>query len=362
MMGSLEVYCDQAYLPEGSKHIEMMYPFWGRPPAGDPDLEPDIFTRYIECGRNLFTLCSLDQAKIAVFPAEWRGVKDTQWLALAHRLSDAAREAGKPLIVFSIVESALGPPLENAWVFRLSVYRSQRGGLEFVYPVWVDDYLARYADGRLPLRSWTRVPTLGFCGYAAPYYARDRARSAAGRLLRSVGIRTRDPSSEDLLRGWQLRARVLRLLASKVTVKTNFLVRREWFNGVFEPEGIPDRTRWESSRREFVENILQSDYVLCIRGTENFSHRLYETLCCGRIPVIVDTDYVLPFAEDPEWRRICVWIGEDQLDSLASRLLAFHQDLRPEQFVGLQRACRKWWEERLSPHGYFRHFYTHLMS
>lgn len=356
----LKVYCDRAYLPEGSEHIEMMYPFWGRAPVDGPILEPDVFTRYVECGRNLFTLYSLSQAEIAVLPTEWPGVHDTQGLLLAQRLSDAAREAGKPLVVFATRDLRPRISLENAWVFRRNLYRSQRGRLEFAFPVWVDDYLARYEIGRLPLRPWTPVPTVGFCGFATPWYARDRVRYAAGRLLRSAGIRVSDPTGEELLKGWRVRARVLRLLARNGTVKTNFLIRRQYFNGAFDPKGIPDRSKWESSRREFVENILQSDYVVCIRGTENYSDRLYETLCCGRIPVFVDTDCVLPFDEDAEWRRICVWIREVELDSLADRLLAFHHALRPEQFAGLQYACRRFWEERLSPYGYFSHFHTHF--
>ena len=195
---ALKVYCDRAYLPEGSEHIEMMYPFWGRAPVDGPDLEPDVSTRYIECGRNLFTLCSLAQAEIAVFPTHWPA-PDAQALLLAQRLSDAAREAGKPLVVFAGGDLRSRIPLENAWVFRQSLYRSQRGRLEFAFPGWVGDYLARYAGGRLPLRPWTPVPTVGFCGFATPWYFRSRVRYAAGRLLRSVGIGDLDPENDPSL-------------------------------------------------------------------------------------------------------------------------------------------------------------------
>jgi len=358
----LKVYCDRAYLPEGSEHIEIMYPFWGRPPVDGPVLEPDTFTRYIQCGQKLFTLCPLAEAEIVVFPAQWVWF-DAQVHVLAQRLSDAAREAGKPLVVFAGGDQPSRLPLENAWVFRQSLYLSQRGAREFAFPAWVDGHLARYADGRLPLRPWTPVPTVGFCGFAAHWYLRDRLRSAAGKLLRSVGIVDQpqiDPFDVERLQGYELRARALRLLARKGALKTNFLVRRQYWNGVFTEDGMPDLDRWKSSRGEFVSNILQSDYVLCIRGTGNYTDRFYETLSCGRIPVLVDTDCVLPYDDDPEWKRICVWIGEDEIDSLADRLLAFHQALRPEEFAELQRACRRFWEERLSPQGYFSQFYTHF--
>jgi len=360
----LKVYCDRAYLPERSEHIEMMYPFWGRAPVDGPVLEPDVFTRYVECGRSLFTFCSLAQAEIAVFPTEWPGVGDTRGLFLAQWLSDVAKEAGKPLVVFATRDLHQRIPFENAWVFRRDLYRSQRGRFEVAIPVWVDDYLARYEGGRVPLRPWTPVPTVGFCGYAAPWSLKHRARDAAERLLGCVGIGPLDPerapSCAHLFVGWRMRAAVLRRLTKQKTVKTNFVVRRDYWNGVFEPDGVPDTDKWAVSRREFLDNMFESDYVLCIRGSENYSDRVYETLCCGRIPVVVDTDCVLPFHEDPEWRRICVWIRADELDSLAERLLAFHRERRPEQFGALQYACRRFWEERLSPHGYFERFYTHF--
>jgi hypothetical protein len=55
----------------------------------------------------------------------------------------------------------------------------------------------------------------------------------------------------------------------------------------------------EASTRAFADHLLGTTYVLCPRGCENYSFRLYEALRFGRVPVIVDTDMVLPSA----------WIG-----------------------------------------------------
>src|SRR6267143_719080 len=361
---TLKVYCDRRYLPQGCEHVEMMYPYWGRPPGSGTLLEPHIFVRYSECGRQLFTLSSLHDADIAVFPAEWPGVGlDGEWLSQARRLAAAAGEAQKAFVVFARGDLHWKASIfENAWVFGRSLHRSERAPRQFAIPVWVDDYLARYEGGRLPLRTWTPVPTVGFCGYAKPWYLKHRVRDAAETLLGRVGIgpfdSERAPSCAHLFEGWRMRAATLRRLAKRKAVKTNFIVRRDYWNGVFEPDGVPDEDKWAASRREFLDNMFKSDYVLCIRGTENYSDRLYETLCCGRIPVVVDTDCVLPFHEDPEWRRMCVWIRADELDAVADRLLAFHQSLSPAQFAELQRACRTYWEQRLSPHGFFSCFET----
>lgn len=110
----------------------------------------------------------------------------------------------------------------------------------------------------------------------------------------------------------------------------------------------------EQSRRQHVENMFESDYVLCTRGSGNYSIRFYETLCNGRIPVFVNTDCVLPFEEWIDWRQYCVWVEAREVSRVAERVAEFHQSLSPAEFKDRQRACRSLWEEWLSPYGFFK--------
>ena len=111
----------------------------------------------------------------------------------------------------------------------------------------------------------------------------------------------------------------------------------------------------ERVRREFVENIRGSDYIVCVRGSGNFSTRLYETLCMGRIPLIIDTDCVVPFAGLEEWKKLAIWCPASDIESAGARVAAFHAALTPQDFIDSQRACRHFWAERLSPEGFFAH-------
>ena len=49
----------------------------------------------------------------------------------------------------------------------------------------------------------------------------------------------------------------------------------------------------------FIKNMQKCDYTLCVRGTGNYSGRFYMTLNAGRIPVVLDTDVVLPCEDLP---------------------------------------------------------------
>jgi hypothetical protein len=52
-------------------------------------------------------------------------------------------------------------------------------------------------------------------------------------------------------------------------------------------------------------------YVVCPRGTENYSFRIYEALGRGKIPVIIDTDMVLP--KEIDWDHLSIRIPYESL-------------------------------------------------
>ena len=125
---------------------------------------------------------------------------------------------------------------------------------------------------------------------------------------------------------------------------------------LFGPKGLNSGNTSESDddfRRKFVENIVDSDYTLCIRGLGNNSIRFFETLCCGRIPIFVNTDSTLPFDNLINWKEACVWVEEEDIDRMGDIVAEFHQNVSEERFLELQRNARKIWEDYLAPTGFF---------
>ena len=97
-----------------------------------------------------------------------------------------------------------------------------------------------------------------------------------------------------------------------------------------------------------------ADYALVTRGEGNFSYRLYEVLSCGKIPLFVDTDCVLPYDGIIDWRKYCVWVDEEEIDMIGERIVEFHERITPARFVELQGEIRRLYEEWVSPVGFFR--------
>jgi hypothetical protein len=379
----MKLYADARYLPDPLPHCPLLYPFWGDTPRSAFQLGPHRFKRYIESGPQFFALTPLNEADAAILPFQWEqavpeAIRVRGDLALhgqdhdvirtavesalerATSLAAEADRASKPLAVFFVHYEGATPSLPNAWTFRSSLYASRRAPHEFAQPFWFDDPIVSECGGQLPLRSKTAKPTVGFCGLVV---ARGLA-TLPRRLSRAMTAWPDLPLALWRMSGDRLvaapfrpRARALALLRSASEVDTRFILRARWFNGLFEQFSLP---LLRESRTEYLENVLGNDYVLCTRGHGNCSIRLYETLACGRIPVFVNTDCVLPYEPWIDWKQYCVWVDEQDLAQIAEKVAAFHDRLTPSGFQDLQRACRELWLEWLSPQGFFKNFHRHF--
>jgi hypothetical protein len=155
--------------------------------------------------------------------------------------------------------------------------------------------------------------------------------------------------------------RAIKRLLQSNHLETNFIIRdKSEFTWSFGYLLAQRNSKTVDLRKQYLDNILQSDYVLCVRGLGNYSIRLYETLCLGRIPVIIDTDLVLPFHQILDWKSFAIIVHEKEIRYLPEIVAEFHRNLKPEQFLELQVRCRRVWEEWLSPHGFFSKFYLHF--
>lgn len=225
---------------------------------------------------------------------------------------------------------------ENVALFRTSLYASVQLAHERAMPALCDDLLAQ-TNGELVERPWSKIPSVGFCGFV-------------GSALKRFGYQVlgRGEKSEGLV----LRERALDALERGSAVRTEF-VRRSRFWGGSMGRFHFDAARQEHVRAEFVGNLLGTDYALCVRGKGNYSYRLYEALSAGRIPVFVNSDCVLPFEDKIDWKRHVVWVERWEIESAAERIASFHEELGPSGFRDLQRRNREIWAEWLSPAGFF---------
>jgi hypothetical protein len=93
-------------------------------------------------------------------------------------------------------------------------------------------------------------------------------------------------------------------------------------------------------RREFIENLLESDYALDVRGDANASIRLFEILSLGRIPVILDTERNLPFSDKINYSDFSLIIDFRDLEKLPEKIAEFNKSISEEKYRDMQRLAR----------------------
>ncbi len=294
-----------------------------------------------------------DAADIFVLPREWNHYLWHGKQAEALALADRARSHGKRLLVWFRGDGSPIVDIENSVVFKSGLHRSRRTENEQAIPFFINDPARRDERGELVVRAKGVRPVVGFCGYAAVNPIKigfGIATNALEHLRHLVGSAKYAP--EPLVPATVLRAKALDRLERDDRVDANFLIRDKYQAGFRRKDtSAPARAAAE----EFFDNVTGSDYTLCIRGNGNWSIRLYETLASGRIPIFVDTDCVLPFDTAVDWQRYVVWVDGRDVGRIGERVAEFHARLSADEFVELQRACRRLWEERLSLDGFMSH-------
>lgn len=109
------------------------------------------------------------------------------------------------------------------------------------------------------------------------------------------------------------------------------------------------------NRKGYFKNLHNNLYGLCARGGGNFSFRLGELLMMGRIPILLDTDCLLPFRESIPYETNCIFITENDLPRVKEIVTDFHERHSEEDLIRIQKENRSLWEEYFTPKGIFNH-------
>ena len=88
-------------------------------------------------------------------------------------------------------------------------------------------------------------------------------------------------------------------------------------------------------------------FVICNRGAGNFCMRLYQTLAFGRIPLLLNTDMVLPFEDIIDYNNTFI-IGNTE-DEIIQKLLLWWET---KDIIKLQNKCFQPYEKYFKTSNY----------
>lgn len=359
-MNRIRIYSDANYMATNAPHAEILLPFWGTYKEDKLWGFDRRFERYMTYGNQYFELVDTpDEADYAVLPSDWifylRHGEEERAISFTRKMA----QFGRRVIVFLRDDLDDQVPLDNAFVFRTSLYRSYRRPWEYAMTSWVGDIIKNYLGNQVNIREYHSKPVVGFCGYAyggEKKILRRRLKKALLQLGDSVGL-TKRPDDHHMV----LRSRSLRNLQKSSSITTNFIIRDGYFGGSRRQLGEKENAIWEV-RRQYVENLISSDYCLAVRGKGNYSFRFYEILASGRIPIFIDTDCVLPYDFIVDWKQYCIWVDASELPHIGEKIMDFHSKLSRKQYQELQHECRQVWLDWVSPDGFFSRFHLHFQN
>ncbi len=340
MADKLKIFSDKKWLPANCNHVIMLYPFWGDIPLSDIDPDKGRFDDYIVGGRDCFEIVnSIIECDLVVLPFEYSF--DNKKRETATNVARLAKENGKKLIVFFNSDSTVEINLEHSIILRTSFFKSKQRSNEKAFPGWSIDFMKKFQGDKSPITKRPKVK-ISYCGYV------DKLEESKTGLLGKMKSALAPITKENESYGSIIRGKAVRALLKDNTIETDFIIR----DG-FWAQGITDKLK---VRDEYMQNMFSSPYALVTRGAGNFSYRLLEVMSCGRIPVFINTDSVLPMENKINWKKQTVWLEENEIPKIGKVVSDFHNSVSDSYFKELQNQNRKIYEEYLSPTGYFKHF------
>lgn len=330
----LRLYVDPRWRRVGI-YSPLMNPWWGNPHTGDSLFAKEFFDSY-QFDTNYYSLAENSANADMVF-APYRH----NWLlqhdpALLEECADIARRAGLPLLIDGVGDVEYPVGIENAYILRIGGYRFIQEPGRIQIPSVTDDLLTHCAGGVLQTRSKRvgKKPVVGFAGWA-----QLTPLQTLRTILKELPIRFRglfDSRYRAMTKGVLWRARTIAILKQSSLVELNLKERSSFSGSSKTAEGD-----LRVLRQELVDVILASDYCLDVRGDANESNRLSEILSLGRIPLIVDTERNLPFADALDYDEFSLRVDFRDVGQLPERVATFHTAIAPERFESMQKRARE---------------------
>jgi len=249
--------------------------------------------------------------------------------------ADLARSLKKPFGVFSNSDLIIDPGVQDVYLFTPGAYSTFPHLVEIPAILPYDPVQKWYQGNWKP---WNPQGSLvGFCGQATINPIKMLKDGLKISRLRKDLKKGSSPylTVPKFLPAWE-RARILRKLkASDLT--TDFILRSRYKGGASSP------LEKEKVEEEFYQNIHNSLFTVCVRGMGNYSVRFYQTLAMGRIPILIDTDSVLPFSSEIPYDQFILKVPFKDRFDIERRIVTFIKSKTEDELVSVQKMARECW-------------------
>lgn len=144
----------------------------------------------------------------------------------------------------------------------------------------------------------------------------------------------------------------------KSSIPTQFIIKNgpQWGTSSFEDCRNISKLKEIQSKAEveYYNNIKDNLFTLCVRGWGNYSYRFCQTICMGRIPVLVDTDCCLPYEEIFDYDKHIVRVKPTE--NIVDAINIFYNKNK-DNLIDIQRELFVFGNDCLTPIGFFKNLH-----
>jgi len=242
-----------------------------------------------------------------------------------------ANNYSKKTIIFSPGDSDNEIKFDNIIIFRNSQYKYKRKNNEIIMPSYSKDLSI---VSKIIYREKGDIPIVGFCGWIKYRTTREWVSYF---LYNIRYIKT--PIHK---KGLYFRRKAIRILKNSKDIVLNIITRSS-YSGNLKTISLDPVLALD----EYIKNIKESDFTLSVKGDGNFSARFYEVLSLGRIPVLIDTDCVLPMEDKIDYSKFILRVDYKNIGNLSEIIRNFYDNLTPAEFTQMQKSARETYENNL---------------
>ncbi len=328
----LKLYTNPTWVDSDLSYSPLLFPFWGTRLKKSTPFISEVWKRYVFDASYYAVTSEIHDADAILLPHNYWLLKQKRPERLSATLRDAER-LQKPIVIDAYGDSDAEIPVKNAVILRTSQYRHRLKPYEIMIPAYAEDLQELHPTSA---REKSPVPIVGFAGWA------EVSRNAKIKTFCFRLFSAMKPHYMCHIPGVVFRKQSLAALASSSRITTNFLVRKSYSGHAKTLQGNP-----KTLRAEFIENIAASDYTLNIKGNGNYSQRFYETLSLRRVPLLLDTECVLPLESFIDYRECCLIVNYQDIDRIGEIVAEFHDSLSSDRFLQMQQRAREIFETYL---------------
>jgi Fe-S cluster assembly iron-binding protein IscA len=250
----------------------------------------------------------IEDCDYVILPYKWRGLDD-----ITKTIIDNCKLHSKKILVFYNDDDNQTIPIDEelGYVFRTSFNKSSKNKNEFALPpFFIDEFSGDFiSPENINLN-------IGFCGF--DHYYRKEALSN---------------------------------IKNNQNIKSDFIIRQSfWAREISEDIAI----------KSFNDNIKNNLFGFTSRGAGNFSYRFYQILSMGRIPVLLNTDCVLPFDDFIDYNKHSLIIDIKEINQISNIILDYFNNKTKDELFQIQNNNRKLYVDVLSPNGFLNNITKNL--